>query len=133
MILYLDASAWVKRYIAEAGGDTLRRAARAADRWMMSRVGYVETCGALARRDYADLVPEFRAEWPRFEVLELSEPDAEAAAELAVSDGLGTLDAIHLASALTVTGDDLLFATWDRRLHAAAKARGLATLPEALG
>ncbi len=51
---------------------------------------------------------------------------------LAVQHGLKTLDAIHLASAMMIAADDLTFATWDRRLHAAAQAEGLTTLPASL-
>jgi hypothetical protein len=43
---------------------------------------------------------------------------------------LGSLDALHLAAALILPPEDLVFATWDRRLHAAAGEEGLALLPE---
>jgi hypothetical protein len=42
------------------------------------------------------------------------------------------MDALHLAAALMLPRDDLLLATWDRRLHAAAGAEGLALTPEKL-
>jgi predicted nucleic acid-binding protein len=45
---------------------------------------------------------------------------------------LRTLDAIHLAAALSVPGESPLFATWDTRLHRAAREHGLRTLPVAL-
>ena len=40
-------------------------------------------------------------------------------------------DAIHLASALAF-GRDLVFTTWDRRLHRAARAEGLRVAPASL-
>ncbi len=43
-----------------------------------------------------------------------------------------TLDALHLAAALVLPPSGLVFATWDRRLHAAAGAEGLELLPAAL-
>lgn len=45
---------------------------------------------------------------------------------------LRSLDAFHLAAALVLSATDLTLATWDRRLHAAARERGLRVLPDAL-
>ena len=132
MTLYLDASALVKRYLVEPGSDAIRRATDLAERRFMSRVGFVETFGTLARRSHAARIEQFRSEWPLIHVIELREALAERAAELAGSSRLGALDAVHLASALMLPADDVVFATWDRRLHAAAQAHGLAMLPEAL-
>jgi predicted nucleic acid-binding protein len=130
--LYLDASAWIKRYLVESGSDVVREAAAAAEERFMLRIGFVETVAAIAREAGAARVQEFRSDWPLMTVVEVDEALAERAAELAVSDRLGALDALHLASALLIPGEDVVLATWDRRLHAAAQARGLATLPEAL-
>ncbi len=43
------------------------------------------------------------------------------------------LDAIHLATALNVGVDRILFVTWDRRLAAAATRLGLAVAPAHVG
>jgi predicted nucleic acid-binding protein len=56
----------------------------------------------------------------------------EHAAALCLDRDLRSLDALHLAAALVLPGDDLVFATWDRRLHAAAGAEGLQRLPDHL-
>jgi len=45
---------------------------------------------------------------------------------------LRALDALHLASALSLDAEDVIFATWDARLHRAAREHGLRTLPAAL-
>lgn len=71
-------------------------------------------------------------DWEEFHVVDVDQPLCERAVELAERHGLKTLDAIHLASALAISHDDLTFATWDRRLHAAAKAEGMKTLPTTL-
>ncbi|MCB0972865.1 MAG: PIN domain-containing protein, partial [Acidimicrobiales bacterium] len=63
--------------------------------------------------------------------IELSQPIAEDAAALAERRALKGADAIHLASALALDGD-LVFTTWDRRLHAAARAQGLRVAPASL-
>ncbi len=133
MTLYLDASAFVKRYVAEPGTDALRRATRIADRWFMSRVGYVEAVGAIARKGGPADIAAFRSDWRWVNVVEVRDALADLAGRLAVEDCLSALDAIHLASALPLIDDDFVFATWDRRLHAAARKRGLAVLPETLG
>jgi hypothetical protein len=43
-----------------------------------------------------------------------------------------TLDALHLAAALVLPGEELLLAAWGERLRAAARERGLRFLPESL-
>lgn len=132
MILYLDASALVKRYVAEPGSDVLRRAVDAAEARFMSRVGFVEVLAAIGRGQSPDAVDAFRSEWAAVNVVEVDEAVAERAAALALADGIRTLDALHLASALSLASPALRLATWDRRLHAGAQARGVATLPETL-
>ena len=67
-----------------------------------------------------------------FDVIEVAGRLAEEAAELAIDRELRSLDALHLAAALTLPTEDLLLATWDRRLHAAAGAEGLGLVPETL-
>jgi hypothetical protein len=43
------------------------------------------------------------------------------------------LDALHLAAARVLADVDLVFATWDKRLHDASVADGLTVAPERLG
>jgi uncharacterized protein len=73
-----------------------------------------------------------REEWPAFGVVEVDQRLVEDAAELAIDGGLRSLDALHLAAALVLPDADLLVATWDQRLHTAARGKGLRVLPEAL-
>ncbi len=132
MILYLDASALVKRYVEEAGSDAVLDAMDPAFDWVMCRVGYVETAGAVARGGGVGDLDRFRRDWSLIDVVEISQSLVERAASLAVSSGLRALDALHLAAALSVLGGDVLFATWDVRLHRAAREHGLRTLPPVL-
>ena len=67
-----------------------------------------------------------------FDVVEVDGRLAEEAAELAIDRELRSLDALHLAAALTLPLENLFLATWDRRLHTAAGAEGLALIPETL-
>lgn len=74
----------------------------------------------------------FAAEWPSYEVVELTAEVAEQAAALAVRTQLRSLHAIHLASASMVGADDLVFATWDKRPHTTATEQCWETLPQRL-
>jgi len=59
-------------------------------------------------------------------VVELAPELAHRAGELAQEHGLRGYDAVHLASALTLADDGLVFVTGDGKLAAAAKAAGVA-------
>ncbi|HXR31139.1 MAG TPA: type II toxin-antitoxin system VapC family toxin [Solirubrobacterales bacterium] len=129
MTLYLDSSALVKRYVREVGSDLVAEAMRSSSTFKMCRVGYVETERAVARGGGPEDVERMRSEWPSVDFVELDEGLAEHAAALAVHHRLRTLDALHLAAALTLADDDPTFLTWDTQLHRAAREQGLRTLP----
>ena len=95
----------------------------------MCRAGFVETVRAVGLSAGVAAAKTVREEWPAFGVIEVDQRLVEDAAELAIGRELRSLDALHLAAALVLPDDDLLFATWDRRLHAAAGAEGLQLLP----
>jgi uncharacterized protein len=103
-----------------------------ADGWFMCRVGFVETVRAVGLSAGQAAARTVHQEWPAFSVIEVDQRLAEDAAMLAITHELRSMDALHLAAALVLPRDDLLFATWDRRLHAAALAEGLALTPERL-
>jgi len=103
-----------------------------ADGWFMCRVGFVETARAVGLASGRPAARAMREEWHMFDVIEVGGRLAEEAAELAIDRELRSLDALHLAAALTLPMEDLLLATWDRRLHAAARAEGLELIPEVL-
>ncbi|MHB1539446.1 MAG: type II toxin-antitoxin system VapC family toxin [Solirubrobacteraceae bacterium] len=132
MNLYLDASALVKRYVAEPGSDTVLELMDRAEGWFICRVGFVETVRAVGLSAGEGAAQAVREEWPAFGVIEIDQRMVEDAAELAIARELRSIDALHLAAALILPCDDLLFATWDRRLHEAAEAEGLALTPAKL-
>lgn len=103
-----------------------------------SRLAHPEVCGALAAAGRKhDLTPKAVDEafvswgsfWSAIRPIELTAPVEERAGELARRAGLRGADAIHLASALVIPQNELVMAVWDRRLHAAAVAEGLAVAP----
>lgn len=95
----------------------------------MCRVGFVETVRAVGLSAGQAAARTAREEWPAFGAVEVDQRLVEDAARLAIDHELRSLDALHLAAALVLPRDDLLLATWDRRLHAAAGAEGLALIP----
>lgn len=103
-----------------------------ADGWFMCRVGFVETSRAVGLAAGSSVARRFHQEWPAFDVIEVDQALAEDAAELASTDALRSLDALHLAAVLLLPRERLSVATWDRRLHDAAMARGLRVVPERL-
>jgi len=103
-----------------------------AEGWFMCRVGFVETVRAVGLSAGEAAAGAVREEWPAFGVIEVDQRLVEDAAKLAVERELRSMDALHLAAALMLTPEDLLLATWDRRLHAAARTEGLSLIPERL-
>lgn len=125
MNLYLDSSALVKRYVKESGSSSVDSVMAGASAWSASQLTFVEVLRVVsADRDAASIA---RREWGDFDVIALNQAVCERAVGLASHHGLKSLDAIQLASALTAP--DVIFATFDRKLHTAAQAEGLTTLP----
>lgn len=122
----------VKRYVAEPDSDLVRTAMQADAGWFVCRIGFVETVRAVGLGAGSSATWAMREEWPSFGVVEVDQDLVEQAAQLALDEGLRSLDALHLAAALLLPSDGLMLATWDRRLHAAARSHQLNTLPESL-
>jgi predicted nucleic acid-binding protein len=118
--------------VVESGSDLVRDAMGRAEGWYMCRAGFVETVRAVGLVAGSSATKAAKDEWPSFGIVEVDQPLVEHAAALAIDRELRSLDSLHLAAALVLPGDDLVFATWDRRLHIAAGAEGLQLLPEAL-
>jgi predicted nucleic acid-binding protein len=132
LTLYVDSSALVKRYVAEDGSEEVRMAMEEAAKWTCCRHGYIETVRAVGLRAGDLGAKRVRDDWLACNVIELDQVLAEDAARLALASGLRTLDALHLAAALTLPAESVTFATWDVDLHRAARKRGLTTLPATL-
>ena len=130
MNLYLDSSALIKRFLIEDGSDLMQDALVQSKTRTTSRITYVETMRGISANPR--LARRSRATWSSIDFVEVGAPVCERAVAVSLERSLKSLDAIHLASALLVNGGDLTFATWDRRLHAAARAEGLGVLPPSL-
>jgi uncharacterized protein len=130
-MLYLDASALVKRYLKEEASDLLVSAMEGASGWTICE-------SAMWRPPAATIAGGRRSskkaevDWLSFDLVEVDTALAEHAAQLALGAELRSLDALHLAAALLLAPEDLTLATWDLRLHQAARDQGLVTFPAAL-
>lgn len=141
MIVYLDASALVKRYVAEAGSvevASLITKARAIGTAVVSRaevsaaLAKAARVGVLTRESAAGALKAFNADWQRLIRLQFGEPLAARAATLAWEHGLRGYDAVHLATALfwqETLGEAITVATYDRELWRSAQASGLTPWP----
>jgi predicted nucleic acid-binding protein len=141
VIVYLDASALVKRYLVELGTDDVARLIAAAEVVGTSLISRAETSaalakavrlGALTREGGTAAIQVFRREWPLFIRVQATEPVMARADILAWEQNLRGYDAVHLASALLWQeglGESITLATFDRQLWDAARAQGLAAFP----
>ena len=144
MILYLDASALVKRYVAERGSDEVIALTAGADATATSLVSRAEVAAALARAVRLGALDgeggrraqlRLSREWPDLVRVPLTEALVSRAEALAWDHGLRGYDAVQLAAALTwqdAIGADVVLATFDRQLWNAAPGAGLRAWPERL-
>jgi len=62
--------------------------------------------------------------YAQLRIIAIDEPLARQAGDLASQHALRGYDAVHLACALHLEGDENLLATWDNALNATARATG---------
>ncbi|MEO8055801.1 MAG: type II toxin-antitoxin system VapC family toxin [Acidobacteriota bacterium] len=124
-LVYLDSSAIVKLVVKEPESDALRSWTALHPAAVTSALAVTEVRRAVGRvaprralSDRARLVLDGVA------ILGLDQAILEKAASLAPPE-LRTLDAIHIASALSLGADLLAFVTYDDRQRDAARKAGL--------
>lgn len=141
MILYLDTSALVKRYIKESYTEDIIVRWLEAEDVVTSSVAYAEALATLYRKkretEFEDnimqqLLSEFRRDWISFIRIRVGDELNEYIDKVIHSHPLRGFDAIHLASAMVVHEKfqaDLLFACFDQKLSHAAQKEGLHAFP----
>jgi predicted nucleic acid-binding protein len=141
MILYLDASALVKRYVAEPGSAEVNEAISKAEVTGTALISRAEVAAALAkavrmdaltREDALASLQVFRNEWPDLVRVQVTEMVIARADTFAWEHGLRGYDAVHLAAASLwqdAMSEQVTLSTFDRQLWKVAKRVGLALHP----
>lgn len=141
-MLYTDASALVKRYVREAGSQTVRRLLT-GDVPVTSRLSEVEIASALHRRVREGTISEgerdralgaLAADMASIYVVELLPAVTAIALTLLKRYSLRAGDAVQLASCLHVreqVGVAVTFLVYDTRLGEAARREGFPVVPRA--
>lgn len=144
MILYLDTSALIKRYVAESGSNEVTDLVEQAETVGSVLLTRIEVAAALSKAVRMNWVEsgeaenawqDFLAHWQSFTRLSVTSALAERAARLAWEFGLRGYDAAHLAAAL-IWQETLempaTLATYDRELWLAGEKAGLMVWPNGL-
>jgi uncharacterized protein len=128
-LTYIESSAVVKLVAGEPGRDELRQALAAWPERASSLLTLVEARRALARdRPPEEFEPVLAQVTEPIDLIPISRAIVESASRLQPRL-LRSLDAIHLASALSLGADLDALVTYDRRLAEAARGMGLRVFP----
>ncbi|HEY9287039.1 MAG TPA: type II toxin-antitoxin system VapC family toxin, partial [Candidatus Dormibacteraeota bacterium] len=122
---YLDSSAFLKLVVSEAESAALQRFIEAWPQRASASLLRTEAIRALRRAGYESRVGAARRLIRSVRLISLNEPLLDRAGELEPRD-LRSLDAIHLAAALSIGSDLGLLVTYDERLESAARDLGIA-------
>lgn len=137
MIVYFDTSALIPLVVDEPGSPVSTSLWEAADQVFSTRLVVVEAAAALGQsvrtgRTESAVLPELLEETRLMTadatLLDVTPAVIDRAADLAVSRGLRGYDAVHLATAVLVRARDVVFASGDQRLLAAAHHEGFTTV-----
>ncbi|MDQ3127833.1 MAG: type II toxin-antitoxin system VapC family toxin [Chloroflexota bacterium] len=121
-LAYLDASAIVKLVLAEPESLEMARWYVESERVSTSLVGMIETRRAAARRPHDSV--HLERVLSGIEIIGVTARLGERAASI-VPATVRTLDAIHLATAISIGSSLTSFVTYDDRMAAAARDLGL--------
>jgi uncharacterized protein len=122
-LAYIDTSAYVKLPLEEAGHEGLRFELSRWDGYVSSMLLGVEAIRACSRYG-SDCAKDARAWLEGVTLLPLDDTVLDVATSLPPAN-VKTLDALHLATALTVREEIGAFFTYDQRLAEAAADHGL--------
>jgi predicted nucleic acid-binding protein len=141
VILYLDASALVKRYVAEMGSLEMSKAIAEAEIIGTVLISRAEVGAALAKAVRARRLTRegaltslqiFRQEWRDIVRVQVTEMLVARADLLAWDHGLRGYNAVQLAAAILwqdAIGEVVTMATFDQQLWSAAGQMGLEPYP----
>lgn len=132
MVAYVDTSALLKRYVAEADSDLAGQLLASDPVLASSWITTVELRRNLARllteRQLPGVRRQAERDLDRMALVTFDGSVATLACEIAEQFVVRSLDAVHLASAKRLLIDDLAFITFDLRQGEAARRLGLRVL-----
>ena len=135
MKVFLDTSAFAKRYVAEQGSDKVMALCLKADSLVVSVICLPELISTLSRllrekkltkADQRKLKSEAMADLTDVDICQITSEVLASVVSLLESHPLRAMDAIHLACALTVKPD--VFVSADHRQLSAARKAGIKTV-----
>lgn len=144
MVLYVDTSALLKRYVAEAESENVIAKMDAATATSTALITRTEVAAALSRArrenrmdaDEARRVEQaFLEDWADVRKVPVTEELVGSAAQLSWTRELRAYDAVQFAAGLRCQAilarlrEDTVFACFDKKLRRAARAEGLETWP----
>jgi uncharacterized protein len=138
VIAYFDTSALLKFVLLEEGRDVALEVWDRAKTVVTSQLTYPEARAALASahragrldaRGHRESTRRIDARWAQLAAVDLDAGMAAEAGVLAHDHSLTGADAVHLAAALALRTEDLVFVSWDARLAAGALAAGVPVTP----
>jgi hypothetical protein len=136
VIAYFDTSAVVPLLVQEPTTDQCTRLWDEATRIVSARLAYAEACAALARAvrvgrltsaPMTAATAELDDVIEQVDFIEITAELARSAGQLAQKHGLRGYHAVHLAAAVSIADDDVVFVSGHTDLADAANATGLAT------
>ena len=132
MKVFLDSSAFAKRYVNEHGSDRVSTLCQRAESLVVSVICLPELVSALcrlvrerrlAKADFRKLKAAAISDLADVDICQVTPDVVVSAISLLESNPLRAMDALHLACALAVGTD--LFVSADRQQLAAARKAGL--------
>lgn len=132
MKVFLDTSAFAKRYVAEPGSDKVTALCLKADSLAVSVICLLELISTLSRlvrekklvkADYQKLKSDAIADLADVDICQITPDLLVSVVSLLESHPLRAMDALHLACALAIKPD--VFVSADRRQLSAARKAGL--------
>lgn len=144
MILYLDASVIVKRYIEAAGSEETAVLLSEADAIGTNLISRAEVAAGIMRTSRLGIIAadealralnKFRSEWEKYIRLPVNEASVLRAEDLVRAYDLRGYDAVHLSAAIMwqeAMGDPITMASFDKKLWQSSREFGLDVWPEDL-
>jgi uncharacterized protein len=121
---YIDSSALLKLVVEEAETAALETDLAGRESLLASRLAVLECRRAVRRVRHRRMLQAVDALFEAVYLLDITTPILEAAAAME-PPMLRSLDAIHIATAVSIGDPDLEVITYDDRCAAAARANGL--------